>query len=161
MIAAGVSFLTLTGTLAARYFGRRAIRRDAERAFEEQRKQLGKTLAEQRTRTLNERFATAAGGSWAVISPSAVRLAGVYAMAGLAEALSRLCYFVSSVLTKSGTNRQLKSVSTRLRKIRSVVARNYQSPGVGSGRVLAARPARERGNRRYDSGRYCARASDH
>src|SRR2546430_4534012 len=52
-------------TLAARYFGRRAIRRDAERAFEEQRKQLGKTLAEQRTRTLNERFATAAGGSWA------------------------------------------------------------------------------------------------
>ena len=51
MIAVGVSFLTLTGTLAARYFGRRAIRRDAERAFEEQRKQLGKTLAEQRTRT--------------------------------------------------------------------------------------------------------------
>jgi len=88
VIAAGVSFLTLTGTLAARYFGRRAIRRDAERAFEEQRKQLGKTLAEQRTRTLNERFATAAGGSWAVISPSAVRLAGVYAMAGLAKALS-------------------------------------------------------------------------
>jgi len=62
VIAAGVSFLTLTSTLAARYFGRRAIRRDAERAFEEQRKQLGKTLAEQRTRTLNERFATAAGG---------------------------------------------------------------------------------------------------
>ena len=65
-------------------------------------------------------------------------MAGVYAMAGLAEALSRLCYFVSSVLTKSGTNRQLKSVSTRLRKIRSVVARNYQSTGVGSGPVLVA-----------------------
>ena len=60
-------------------------------------------------------------------------------MAGLAEVLSRLCYFVSSVLTKSGTNRQLKSVSTRLRKIRSVVARNYQNTSVGSGPFLAAR----------------------
>ncbi|MGD0609162.1 MAG: hypothetical protein ABSA53_36985 [Streptosporangiaceae bacterium] len=45
--------------------------------------QLDRTLAEQRTRTLNERFATAAGqlGS----DKSAVRLAGVYAMAGLAD----------------------------------------------------------------------------
>ena len=50
----------------------------------EQRKQLDRTLAEQRTRTLNERFATAAGqlGS---DKPPAVRLAGVYAMAGLAD----------------------------------------------------------------------------
>src|SRR2546428_7449426 len=63
-------------------------------------------------------------------------------MAGLAEALSRLCYFVSSVLTKSGTNRQLKSVSTRLRKIRRVVARNCQSTSVGSG-PFPAGPANE------------------
>ena len=51
---------------------------------EEQREQLDRTLAEQRTRTLNERFATAAGqlGS---DKPPAVRLAGVYAMAGLAD----------------------------------------------------------------------------
>src|SRR6185437_8776624 len=50
----------------------------------EQSKQLDRTLAEQRTRTLNERFATAAGqlGS---DKPPAVRLAGVYAMAGLAD----------------------------------------------------------------------------
>src|SRR5215831_14210978 len=49
-----------------------------------QSRQLKDTLAEQRTRTLNERFATAAGqlGS---DKPAAVRLAGVYAMAGLAD----------------------------------------------------------------------------
>src|ERR1700678_97319 len=45
--------------------------------------QLNRTLAEQRARVLNERFATAAEqlGS----DKSAVRLAGVYAMAGLAD----------------------------------------------------------------------------
>ena len=49
-----------------------------------QREQLDSTLAEQRIRTLNERFATAAGqlGS---DKPAAVRLAGVYAIAGLAD----------------------------------------------------------------------------
>jgi len=72
IIAASVSFLTLIGTLAAQYFGRRATSN-----------QLEKTLAEQRTRTLNERFTTAAEqlGS----DKPAVRLAGVYAMAGLAD----------------------------------------------------------------------------
>src|SRR6516225_11958430 len=84
VIAAGVSFLTLIGTLAAQYFGRRATSQDTKEAFKEQREQLDRTLAEQRTRTLNERFATAAGqlGS---DKPPAVRLAGVYAMAGLAD----------------------------------------------------------------------------
>src|SRR5215475_7505150 len=55
-----------------------------DRTLAEQRDQLKQTLAEQRTRTLNERFATAAGqlGS---DKPPAVRLAGVYAMAGLAD----------------------------------------------------------------------------
>src|SRR5215813_5561090 len=83
IIAAGVSLLTLIGTLAAQYVGRRATSRDTQRALEEQRKQLDRTLAEQRTRTLNERFATAAEqlGS----DKPAVRLAGVYAMAGLAD----------------------------------------------------------------------------
>ena len=49
-----------------------------------QDEQLRQTLAEQRTRTLNERFATAADklGS---DKPPAIRLAGVYAMAGLAD----------------------------------------------------------------------------
>jgi len=69
IIAAGVSFLTLIGTLAAQYFGRRATSR-----------QLDRTFSEQRTRTLNERFATAAG-QLGDDKPSAVRLAGVYAMA--------------------------------------------------------------------------------
>jgi uncharacterized protein YjbI with pentapeptide repeats len=94
-IAAGASVITLIGTLAAQYFGRRATSQDTERALEEQgkqldrtlaeqREQLDRTLAEQRTRTLNERFATAAEqlGSG---KPPAVRLAGVYAMAGLAD----------------------------------------------------------------------------
>jgi hypothetical protein len=54
-----------------------------DRTLKEQREQLDRTLAEQRTRTLNERFATAAEqlGS----DKPAVRLAGVYAMAGLAD----------------------------------------------------------------------------
>jgi uncharacterized protein YjbI with pentapeptide repeats len=69
IIAASVSFLTLIGTI----LGRRATR-----------KQLDRTLAEQRTRTLNERFATAAG-QLGDDKPPTVRLAGVYAMAGLAE----------------------------------------------------------------------------
>jgi hypothetical protein len=82
-IAAGVSVLTLVGTLAAQYLGRRATARDAETAFAQQRAQLDRTLAEQPTRTLNERFATAAEqlGN----DKPAVRLAGVYAMAGLAD----------------------------------------------------------------------------
>jgi uncharacterized protein YjbI with pentapeptide repeats len=126
-IAAGVSVLTLAGTLVAQYLGYRATSRDAENTAEEQRRQLDRTLAEQnqqldrthaeqreqldttlrarsdqldrtlaeqsqqldrtlgeqRTRTLNERFAMAAEqlGS----DKPAVRLAGVYAMAGLAD----------------------------------------------------------------------------
>lgn len=126
-IAAGVSVLTLIGSLTAQYLGYRAASRDAGKTAEEQRRQLDRTqaeqreqldktlkaqsdqldrtlseqrdqldrtlaeqnhhldrtLAEQRTRTLNERFATAAGelGS----DKPAIRLAGVYAMAGLAD----------------------------------------------------------------------------
>ncbi len=83
-IAAGVSVLTLVGTLTAQYFGRRGTSKDTEKAFGEQREQLRLTLGEQRTRTFNERFATAAEqlGS---DKPPEVRLAGVYAMAGLAD----------------------------------------------------------------------------
>ena len=58
---------------------------------EDQGKQLDKTLAAQReqldstlTRMLNERFATAAG-QLGGDKPTAVRLAGVYAMAALAD----------------------------------------------------------------------------
>jgi hypothetical protein len=72
LIAAGIGVLTVITTVFTQYLGRRATS-----------KQLDRTLAEQRTRTLNERFATAAGqlGS----DKPAVRLAGVYAMAGLAD----------------------------------------------------------------------------
>ena len=40
IIAASVSVLTLIGTLAAQYFGRRATSRDTQEALKEQRKQL-------------------------------------------------------------------------------------------------------------------------
>ena len=79
IIAASVSALTLIGTLAAQYLSRRATRQD----LQDQRKQLDRTLDEQRTRTLNERFATAAEQMGS--DKPAVRLAGVYAMAGLAD----------------------------------------------------------------------------
>ena len=84
IIAASGGVLTVIATVAVQISGRRATSRDTQKALEEQRKQLDRTLAEQRTRTLNERFATAAGqlGS---DKPPAVRLAGVYAMAGLAD----------------------------------------------------------------------------
>jgi len=73
LIAGVVSLLSLAGTVVVAVFG-----------FRTTKSVTGSTLAEQRTRTLNERFATAAGqlGS---DKPSAVRLAGVYAMAGLAD----------------------------------------------------------------------------
>jgi uncharacterized protein YjbI with pentapeptide repeats len=97
--------LTVLGTLAAQYYGRRVTSKEAEKTLAEQREQLSKTfaeqreqlsqtlhaqgdqldktLAEQRTQTLNERFATASEqlGS----DKPAVRLAGVYALAGLAD----------------------------------------------------------------------------
>ena len=58
--------------------------RDTEATLTKQGEQLDRTLAEQRIRTLNERFDTVAGqlGS---DKPPAVRLAAVYAMAGLAD----------------------------------------------------------------------------
>jgi uncharacterized protein YjbI with pentapeptide repeats len=94
-IAAGVSVLTFIGTLVAQYLGYRASSRDAAKTAEDQRKQLDRTLAEQsqqldktlgeqRIRTLNERFATAAD-RLGRDKPPEVRLAGVYAMAGLAD----------------------------------------------------------------------------
>jgi uncharacterized protein YjbI with pentapeptide repeats len=58
--------------------------RDTETMLARQGEQLDRTLAEQRIRILNERFDTVAGqlGS---DKPPAVRLAAVYAMAGLAD----------------------------------------------------------------------------
>ena len=84
IIAAIVSFVTLIATVVTQYLGRRATSRDTQKALDEQRKQLDRTITEQRTRTLNERFATAAG-QLGDDKPPAVRLAGVYAMAGLAD----------------------------------------------------------------------------
>ena len=94
-IAAGGVVLTVIATVVVQIFGRRLTSQDTQRTLKEQREQLDRTLAaqreqlddtlaEQRTRTFNERFAAAAGqlGS---DKPPEVRLAGVYAMAGLAD----------------------------------------------------------------------------
>ena len=105
IIAAGVGILTLIGAV----YGTRKTSQDTkdvvnqqladqreqldktlkaqsdqlEKTLKAQSDQLEKTLAEQRTRTLNERFATAAE-QLAADHPTA-RLAGVHAMAGLAD----------------------------------------------------------------------------
>jgi len=73
LIAGIVSLISLGGTVVVAVFG-----------FRTTRSVTGSTLAEQRTRTLNERFATAAGQLGSDKQP-ALRLAGVYAMAGLAD----------------------------------------------------------------------------
>jgi len=72
-VAGVVSLISLGGTVVVAAIG-----------FRTTKSVTGSTLAEQRARTLNERFATAADklGS---DKPPAVRLAGVYAMAGLAD----------------------------------------------------------------------------
>ena len=73
LIAGVVSLISLGGTVVVAAIG-----------FRTTRSVTGSTLAEQHLRTLNERFATAAeklGND----KPPTVRLAGVYAMAGLAD----------------------------------------------------------------------------
>jgi Pentapeptide repeats (9 copies) len=95
IIAGSVSLFTLIVSVATQTYAIRRTSRDTGRALEaqsielersltQQSEQLDRILAEQRARTLNERFATAADrlGS---DKPSEVRLAGVYAMAGLAD----------------------------------------------------------------------------
>jgi uncharacterized protein YjbI with pentapeptide repeats len=93
-IAAGVSVLTLAGTVITQVIGFRSTKADTEdqikaqsdqldKTLAEQRQQLERTLAEQRTRMLNERFAR--GAEQLGSDKPAVRLAGVYAMAGLAD----------------------------------------------------------------------------
>jgi hypothetical protein len=86
VIAASVSFLTLIGTLAAQYVGRRATSEQPDRTF-----------AEQRSRGLNERFATAAEqlGS----DKPAVRLAGVYASSLAARSASAVPHFSGGRVT--------------------------------------------------------------
>src|SRR5262249_4714356 len=83
--------VTVIATVVVQLLGRhwnkkdlKAQRADTEGDLKEQREYLEKTLDEQRVQTLNERFATAAG-QLGRDKPPEVRLAGVYAMAGLAD----------------------------------------------------------------------------
>jgi uncharacterized protein YjbI with pentapeptide repeats len=142
VIAAGISFLTLIGTLIAQLYGFRITkkstadtlaqqREDLDKSLKEQREALEKTLGEQRIRTLNERFATAAD-RLGDDKPSAVQLAGVYAMAGLADdwpenrqtCVDVLCAFLR--LTSEAGPGKDAHVSERLaysREIRQTVIR--------------------------------------
>ena len=85
IIAGCFGVVTVLLTVAVQLRGIRRTSRDTKQTLKEQlagqREQLDKTLAAQRTRTLNERFATAAD-RLGDDRPPAVRLAGVYAMAG-------------------------------------------------------------------------------
>jgi uncharacterized protein YjbI with pentapeptide repeats len=94
IIAGSVGMVTLIATVIVQIVGFRSTKANTEQQIKathkdtadtlgHQREQLDITLAQQRIRTLNERFATAAEqlGS----EKPAVRLAGVYAMGGLAE----------------------------------------------------------------------------
>jgi hypothetical protein len=73
LIAGVVSLISLGGTVVVAVIG-----------FRTTRSVTFSTLAEEHLRTLNERFATAAE-KLGEDKPAAVRLAGVYAMAGLAD----------------------------------------------------------------------------
>jgi uncharacterized protein YjbI with pentapeptide repeats len=95
LIAAVVSLISLGGTVAVAFRSFHATKQatvdtivgqrdQLDQTLAAQRDQLNRTLADQHAKTLNERFATAAeklGGD----KPSAARLAGVHAMAGLAD----------------------------------------------------------------------------
>jgi uncharacterized protein YjbI with pentapeptide repeats len=90
-IGAIATFLGVGATAAVAIFAfwyarstNQATLKAANANLEEQGKQLNLTLAEERIRTLNERFATAVGQLDSDKS-AAVRLAGAYAMAGLAD----------------------------------------------------------------------------
>jgi hypothetical protein len=148
--------LTVIATVLVQVSGRRATSRDTQKAFEEQREQLGTTLAaqreqldrrhaaqreqldrtlkEQRSRTLNERFATAAGqlGS---DKPPAVRLAGVYAMAGLADDWKKnrqTCVDVLCAYLRLPTIRTQATTPTRPNGLRTGRTGKCATPSSGS-----------------------------
>jgi ribosomal protein L29 len=82
IIAGGVGIVTVIATVIVQIVGFRSTKANTGQQIKATHEQLDRTLAEQRTRTLNERFATAAEqlGNY---NKAAVRLAGVYAMAGV------------------------------------------------------------------------------
>lgn len=95
LIAGIVSLISLGGTVVVALRGFHATtdatektvkagHEDTRSTLAEQREQLDRTLGEQHVRTLNDRFATAAD-KLGIDKPAAVRLAGVYAMAKLAD----------------------------------------------------------------------------
>lgn len=84
LIAGIATLISVGGTVMVALRGYRATRQATADAIAAQRDQLDRTLAEQQVRTLNERFAAAAD-KLGMDKPATVRLAGVYAMAGLAD----------------------------------------------------------------------------
>jgi hypothetical protein len=83
LIAGGIGIITLIGTLAVQFYGIRKTSGDNEKARAQQREELDRNLAQQRDRTLNDRFTAIAAHLGD--AQSAVRLAGAHAMARLAD----------------------------------------------------------------------------
>jgi hypothetical protein len=150
LIAAGVSIVSLTGTVVVAVVGLRTTRSLSE-----------KTLAEQRLRTLNERFDTATDKLGSDKS-AAVQLAGVHAIAGLADdwkenrqtCIDVLCAYLRIPYEpdpgKSGSSEKRLAFQAS-REVRHTVIRIHHraSPGACAG-VLARYQLRlhERGIRR-------------
>src|SRR5258706_6972263 len=83
IIAAAAAILGTISTVVTQVYYRKKSSDDTKASFKQQNEQLKQTLAAQSTRERNERFATAADllGS----DTPAIQLAGVYAMATLAD----------------------------------------------------------------------------
>lgn len=88
VVAALIAAVASLFTLGVQVFGIRRVSKDTSaivrQQLDQQREQLDLTLAQERLRTWNERFATAADRLGAD-RPPAVQLAAVHAMAGLAD----------------------------------------------------------------------------
>ena len=141
IIAAVVSSVTVFSTLTAQARGRRETldaqhqqwertfeeqRQQLEKTFEEQRQQWERTFEEQRIRILNERFDTAAD-KLDSNKPPVIQLAGVFAMAALADnwkenrqaCANVLCAYLraqENLANRDVRNRIIRVITERLRK---------------------------------------------
>jgi uncharacterized protein YjbI with pentapeptide repeats len=156
------ALITACATLLLAVFALVGALWSAKTAARQAHQDTAKTLEEQHQRTQNERFATAAGGLGSD-KPAAVRLAGVYAMAGLADdwpdnrqtCIDVLCaYLRLPYATYPGSNALVKerlefqsNREVRLTLIRIITEhlRDRKSlEGQGIGKQVASEPWRDK-----------------
>jgi uncharacterized protein YjbI with pentapeptide repeats len=146
-IAAAATIISLIGTLIAQVYYRKKSSDDTKASFKQQNEQLKQTLAAQSTRTRNERFATAADllGS----DTPAIQLAGVYAMATLADdweenrqtcvdvlcAYLRLPYEPEDDQATEEKQREFQANSEVRHTLMRVIAEHLRDPGVAKQRA--------------------------